>query len=155
MGCGLHFQQRLRSAVEFYRISRSDKDVFATGLRWPKSDSCHSLPDTSQVMRIRAPLYQRKPLHSAATVRQNNVKYKNQRIRDCVIPGCLTFTWFFSIVGTLSFISLYKTAPHPTPYLHTLSQTWAPDWKLAPVNESIASSCFQKHATTKHFKISG
>jgi hypothetical protein len=114
-----------------------------------------SLPDTSQVIRIRAPLYQRKPLHSAATVRQNNVKYKNQRIRDCVVPGCLTFTWFFSIVGTLSFISLYKTAPHPTPYLHTLSQTWAPDWKLAPVNESIASSCFQKHATTKHFKISG
>lgn len=58
--CGLHFQQRLRSAVESYPISRSDKDVFVTGKRRPKSDSCHSLPHTSQVKRIRAALNQRQ-----------------------------------------------------------------------------------------------
>jgi len=110
--CGIHFQQRLRSTVESYPIFRSDKDVFATGARRPKSDSFHSLPDTYQVKRIRAALYQRKPLHCAVTVRQNNVTCKNQRIRDSVIPVCLTFTWFFSILGALSFISLYKIAPH-------------------------------------------
>jgi hypothetical protein len=52
--CELHFQQRLRSAVESYPISRSDKDFFATGVRRPKNDSLHTLPDTSQIVRIRA-----------------------------------------------------------------------------------------------------
>jgi len=126
VGCGFHFQQRLRSAAESYPISRNDKGVFATGARRPKSDSCHSLPDTSQVKRIHAALYQRKPLHSAVTVRQNNVTCKNQRIRDCVIPVCLTFTWFFSILETLSFISLYKTAPtHPLlAYIQSNRSAW-------------------------------
>jgi hypothetical protein len=111
--CGLHFQQRLRSALETYPISRSDKDVFVIGAKRPKSDSFPSFPDTSQVKTIRAALYQHKPLQSAVSVRQNNLTCKNQRSRDSVIPVCLTFTWLFYILGTLSLISLSKPRPPP------------------------------------------
>jgi hypothetical protein len=67
-----------------------------------------------------------KSLHSVVIARKNNVTCKNQRSRDCVVPECLTFTWFFSILETLSFISLYKTAPPPSnpTCIHSNRSAW-------------------------------